>query len=69
MTEIRSATSITCIHNSIRAQKRDSKGKAGNGSLLMLFQAAFGLLKAFSASVEGSVSKWSLLLYIQRILW
>ena len=29
--------------------------EAGNDSLLTLFQAAFGLAIAFSASVEGSV--------------
>ena len=34
-------------------KKLDSK--ASNGSLLVLFQAAFGLLIAFSASVEGCV--------------
>ena len=45
--------SIMCIHSSTRAQERDSK--AGNASLLSLFQAAFGLPIAFSASVEGSV--------------
>ena len=32
---------------------RDSK--VGNGSLLTLFQVVFGLLIAFSTSVEGSV--------------
>ena len=34
-------------------KKRDSK--ASNGSLLTIFQAAFSLPIAFSASVEGSV--------------
>ena len=36
-------------------KKRDSK--AGNGSLFSLFKAAFVLLIAYSASVEGSVIK------------
>ena len=35
------------------AQERDSK--AGNDTLLTLFQVAFGLLIASSVSVEGSV--------------
>ena len=34
-------------------KKRDSK--AGNGLLLTLFQAAFGLLIAFLANLEGFV--------------
>ena len=45
--------SIMCSCNSTHAQERGTL--AGNGSLLMLFQAAFGLPIAFSAIVKGSV--------------
>ena len=44
--------SITCSHNSTRAQEESNTRLS---LLLTLFQAAFGLQIAFSASLEGSV--------------